>query len=186
MQRSPPRRDDTAYERFSEPTWGESHQHTRDPEPVARAHVHARATEEARMLQTNVGVASPRSGQAEQARTGVLLTEDEVLVRMVAAMDLRDAGFEVIEAGNADEALQILNARADIGALVTDITMPGRRDGADLVRIVRAEFPETRVVVTSGVRANVDADMYFQKPYRREQLVTTLRRLLAVDRATLP
>ena len=62
-------------------------------------------------------------------RPVVLLVEDELLLRMDAAAMVAEAGFEVVEAGDADEAIAILESRRDIGIVFTDIQMPGSMDG---------------------------------------------------------
>jgi CheY-like chemotaxis protein len=54
----------------------------------------------------------------------ILLVEDEVLVRMVAADVLEDAGFTVLESTNAEEALRLLETRSDVQVLFTDVNMP--------------------------------------------------------------
>jgi CheY-like chemotaxis protein len=65
-------------------------------------------------------------------RPVVLIVEDEFLIRMASAEAIRDAGFEVLEAANADEAIGILESRRDIRVVFTDIQMPGSMDGAKL------------------------------------------------------
>jgi CheY-like chemotaxis protein len=64
----------------------------------------------------------------------VLVVEDDGLVRIDAADTLREAGFDVIEAEGADEALKVMASRGDIAVLFTDINMPGRMDGVELAR----------------------------------------------------
>ena len=65
-------------------------------------------------------------------RPVVLLVEDELLLRMDATAMVAEAGFEVVEAGDADEAIAILESRRDIGIVFTDIQMPGSMDGLKL------------------------------------------------------
>ena len=60
----------------------------------------------------------PLSGSASDSRTVLLLVEDEPLVRMFNADVLDDAGFRVVEAANADEAIALFEARPDIRAVV--------------------------------------------------------------------
>src|SRR6476646_6789894 len=62
-------------------------------------------------------------------RPVVLIVEDEFLLRMNAVEMIKEAGFEVVEAGNADEAIAILENRLDIRVVFTDIQMPGSMDG---------------------------------------------------------
>jgi len=62
-------------------------------------------------------------------RPVVLIVEDEFLIRTHAAEVIRDAGFEVAEATNADEAIVLLESRRDIRVVFTDIQLPGSMDG---------------------------------------------------------
>jgi CheY-like chemotaxis protein len=114
----------------------------------------------------------------------VLIVEDEFLLRMNAAEMVGDAGFDVVEAGNADEAIVILEARPDIHVVFTDIQMPGSMDGLKLARFVRGRWPPIKIIATSGF-VNVGKDelpegsRFLPKPYRPEQIVATLRELTA-------
>jgi CheY-like chemotaxis protein len=74
----------------------------------------------------------------------VLVVEDEPLVRMAAVYMIEDAGFEALEAGNADEAVRILEARTDIRIVFTDIDMPGSMDGIKLAAAVRGRVAADR------------------------------------------
>ncbi|SED72306.1 Response regulator receiver domain-containing protein [Bradyrhizobium lablabi] len=66
----------------------------------------------------------------------ILIVEDEFLLRMDSAETLENAEFEVVQAGNADEAMAILQARPAIHVVFTDIQMPGSMDGLKLARFV--------------------------------------------------
>jgi len=81
----------------------------------------------------------------------VLIVEDEFLLRMDAVDMIAAAGFEVVEAGDADEAIDILESRRDITVVFTDIQMPGSMDGLKLARAVRGRWPPTKIVATSGL-----------------------------------
>jgi CheY-like chemotaxis protein len=61
----------------------------------------------------------------------VLVVEDEIILRMFIADSLRDEGYQVLEAGRAEEALTILDAGIEVD-LVTDVRMPGAMDGMGL------------------------------------------------------
>jgi DNA-binding NtrC family response regulator len=82
----------------------------------------------------------------------VVLAEDEHLVRANALEALRDAGFEVLEATHADEAVAAIEAdAAAVGALFTDVQMPGgSMDGMQLAEHTRANWPWIAVVIASG------------------------------------
>lgn len=123
-----------------------------------------------------------RSHDMEQLRPVVLVVEDESLLRMDSAEMIEEAGFEVVQAGNADEAIVILRMRSDIGVVFTDIQMPGSMDGLKLARFVRDRWPPIKIVATSGLVAVGDGDLpdggiFLPKPYRSEQVVATLRAL---------
>ncbi len=75
-------------------------------------------------------------GLSASKRPVVLIVEDEFLLRMDAAEMIEAAGFEVVEAGNADQAVEILESRPDITVVFTDVQMPGSMDGLKLARAV--------------------------------------------------
>lgn len=79
-----------------------------------------------------------------------MVVEDETLVRALSVDELKDAGFDVVEAGSAAEALCVLSEGAAIAVLFTDVNMPGALDGLDLARLVHERWPDVRVIVTSG------------------------------------
>ena len=117
-------------------------------------------------------------------RPVVLIVEDEFLLRMNAAEMIGDAGFNVVEAGNADDAIAILEARPDIRVVFTDIQMPGSMDGLKLAQFVRGRWPPIKIVATSGFVNVGDDDLpegsrFLPKPYRPEQIVAALRELTA-------
>ncbi len=70
------------------------------------------------------------------------------VIRMVASQGLEDAGFEVIEADCAENALEILKTRADVGVLFTDVNMPGALDGLDVARLVHERWPAIQLVLS--------------------------------------
>src|SRR6202142_2887945 len=112
----------------------------------------------------------------------VLIVEDEFLLRLDSAETIESAGFEVIQAANADEAIAILEARPDIHVVFTDIQMPGSMDGLKLARFVRDRWPPIKIVATSG-RVIVgdddlpDGSVFLPKPYRGTEVVATLREM---------
>jgi CheY-like chemotaxis protein len=81
----------------------------------------------------------------------VLIVEDEVLIRMEAVDMIREAGFEVLEAGNADAAIAILERRLDIRVVFTDVQMPGSMDGLKLAAAISSRWPPIKIVATSGL-----------------------------------
>ena len=109
----------------------------------------------------------------------VLVVENDVLLRLVTASNLRDAGFEVIEAANSAEAIRILD-RIPVDVLFSDIDMPGKMDGLALAQWVHQRQVDTTIILTSGGgRPLGDAREYasfLPKPYA----VTDVERLLRI------
>jgi len=89
---------------------------------------------------------------AYMTRPVVLIVEDEILVRLTAVFLLEEAGFATLEAGSADEAIKLLEARKDIQVVFTDINMPGSMDGLRLAHSIRHRWPPVQLVLTSGRR----------------------------------
>ncbi len=112
----------------------------------------------------------------------ILVVEDEVLIRMTLANGLRDEGFTVIEACDADEALVAL-ATASIDLLLTDVRMEGSMDGLDLAVQVRSSLPDLKIVVVSGHLPEDEtqgvADAFVPKPYLTEKLVQRVKAILS-------
>ncbi len=99
---------------------------------------------------------------------------------MHAASILEDAGFTVLEAMNADEAIDLLQTRSDIRVVFTDIDMPGSMDGLKLARVVRDRWPPVELIVTSGHFNIRESDLpergrFFPKPYDATRLVDAIR-----------
>jgi DNA-binding NtrC family response regulator len=114
----------------------------------------------------------------------VLVVEDEMLIRLDIVESLRDEGFSVHEASNADEAIAILIADPDIRVLFTDIDMPGSMDGLKLAAAVRERWPPVKIIVTSGHRHLSDALLpiegrFFDKPYDHSRIVSAMREMVA-------
>jgi CheY-like chemotaxis protein len=83
-------------------------------------------------------------------RLKVLVVENDTLVRLCAAELLDGAGFEVLEAGNAQEALMTLERERGIRVVFTDVDMPPGDDGLQLARTVHRQWPGIRLVITSS------------------------------------
>ena len=121
-------------------------------------------------------------GPREHERPVVLIVEDELLLRIDAAEMIKAAGFEVVEAANADQAIEVLEARRDITVVFTDIQMPGSMDGLKLARAVRGRWPPIKIVATSG-RLNVgemdlpEGGRFLPKPYSHAEVARLLREL---------
>jgi CheY-like chemotaxis protein len=119
---------------------------------------------------------------APESPIAVLVVEDEFLVRLAAAAALDHAGFEVVQAGSAEEALPLLTQRADIAVLFTDINMPGRMNGLDLAFEVRRRWPAIGLLVTSSTRPSdlkmLGGARFLAKPYLADELVAGVTALI--------
>jgi CheY-like chemotaxis protein len=82
-------------------------------------------------------------------RTPILVAEDEAMLRLITVEVLQDAGFEVFEAADGAEALDVLKANPAIELLVSDIKMP-RMDGYALVEAGLAFRPKLKVLLMTG------------------------------------
>jgi CheY-like chemotaxis protein len=119
-------------------------------------------------------------------RPVILIVEDDFLIRMNAAEMIADAGFNVVEAASADEAIVILENRLDITVVFTDIQMPGSMDGLKLAAAIRGRWPPIKIVATSGIVEVRKVDLpeggrFLPKPYNYAQIVGTLRELTGVQ-----
>jgi two-component system, response regulator PdtaR len=113
----------------------------------------------------------------------VLIVEDEILVRLTAVLLLEEAGFATLEAGSADEAIKLLEARKDIQVVFTDINMPGSMDGLRLAHAIRNRWPPVQLVLTSGRLRIRNEDLpergiFLGKPYSGAELVQAVRSLV--------
>jgi CheY-like chemotaxis protein len=108
----------------------------------------------------------------------VLVVEDEFLVRDFLQSELEEAGYDVILADNADAAIVILEARADIHLVFTDIDMPGSMDGLKLAACVRDRWPPIHIIITTGNarprEIPVNA-LFIPKPYLGHAVVNAVR-----------
>jgi CheY-like chemotaxis protein len=87
---------------------------------------------------------------ATERNSTVLVVEDEILIRLLIGDELRASGFLVLEAANAEEAMDLLHSGQRIDAVVSDVNMPGSMDGIALTTFVRATLPEIKIIVASG------------------------------------
>ena len=120
----------------------------------------------------------------------VLVVEDEPLVRMTAVDELDDAGFPVLEAKNADEALAVLEAHSDeVQVLFTDVDMPGSMNGMALAEQVYRRWPHVLLLISSGhARPRPDEipdhGHFLPKPYRAATLVRHITQMMQTLRGS--
>jgi CheY-like chemotaxis protein len=116
----------------------------------------------------------------------ILLVEANALTRMAVAGYLRECGYQVAEADGAAEAKRLLQAGAAPQVAFIDLDVSGEFDGFGLAQWIRAERPDVKVLLTSGVRrtAKTAGDLcehgpHLAKPYEHSDLESQIRRLLA-------
>jgi len=116
----------------------------------------------------------------------ILVVEDEPLLRLDLAHELRSHGFDVVEAARAAEAIAVLEARdLHIDLLCTDVQMPGEMDGLDLARWTIEHRPDVTVSITSGSATAIakallicPPELVFPKPADPPGMVRAFRRIL--------
>lgn len=113
----------------------------------------------------------------------VLVVEDEPLIRFTTLDALEEVGHQVLEAGNADEAMVLFRNRSDINIVFTDVNMAGSMDGIQLAQRIRAIRPSIGIIITSGV-VNLDPmllptnTVFLPKPYRHDILLSSIHEMM--------
>ena len=129
---------------------------------------------------------SPNTSLSHGSET-VLLVEDEISVRRLAASVLRKYGYIVHEAGDGVEALQLLSSdhSPKLDLIISDMIMP-RMGGKELLERVRMKLPEVKVLLVSGYTDDALADhgalgpgiSFLEKPFSPKQLAQRVREVL--------
>ena len=106
----------------------------------------------------------------------ILVVEDDILLSLDTSEALEDAGYDVIAAANADEAIKVLETRNDIRTIFTDINMPGSMDGLKLAAAVRDRWPPVNIIITTGMKAPTSDKLpansiFIAKPYRNDKVL---------------
>ena len=113
----------------------------------------------------------------------ILFVEDETLIRMEIAQYLRDCGYQVHEAANADEAIEALQSKFAIDLVFTDINLPGGMNGLDLAAWTLENRPGVKVLITTGdpERTDIPDAMgpILAKPYTGRDLLERVKQALA-------
>ena len=116
----------------------------------------------------------------------ILVVEDEFLIRLILAEELEDAGFQVKQANDGDEASRLLHSlQPPVSVLVRDIHMPGGRWGLDLAAEVHRQMPNVPVILTTGrpdalMNVKLAKGQYLiRKPYMPSEVIACIKRALA-------
>ena len=110
----------------------------------------------------------------------VLIVEDDELVRELGVELLSDAGFQVLEATNGEEALSLLESNPNVRVLFTDINMPGPLDGITLASVAALQWPHLAIIIGSGNvlprSGGLPRGMVFiRKPYDPDSVIRLIR-----------
>jgi CheY-like chemotaxis protein len=105
------------------------------------------------------------------------------VLRMRAVDMVEDAGYTVLEALDAAEAVAILESRSDVALMCTDIQMPGQMDGLGLAHAVHARWPAIRIIVVSGQLSLPNIDLpprsrFLGKPLDAGEVITEMRDMI--------
>ncbi len=119
-------------------------------------------------------------------RQRILVVEDELLIRFMVCEHLRDAGYDTVEACSADEAIAMLASPVLIDLVITDVRMPGSRDGLGLLAFIRGALPRLPVIVMSGhlepgFALVGGATQFIAKPFKLSAVVDAVRAALGKD-----
>jgi len=132
---------------------------------------------------------APSFSDAPRAHGGelILLVDNEPLIRMVAAEQLEELGYSVIEAADAQSALKILNSPSIINLLITDVGLPGGMNGRQLADAARVARPALEVLFITGYAENavlnhghLDQGMHvLTKPFQMDTFPRRVKSLIA-------
>lgn len=118
----------------------------------------------------------------------ILVVEDEPIIRLGLVSLIEDEGYDVVEAGSADQAIMRLSADTEIRLVVTDVDMPGTMDGIRLAHHVRNRWPPVHLLVISGKVGVKPSELptgvrFMSKPYQEPHLIGAIKALLETGAA---
>jgi CheY-like chemotaxis protein len=125
-----------------------------------------------------------KEGSNPLGKTVILVVEDEAIIRLATTQLLEDAGYAVLQACDADIAIQILERRKDVSAVFTDIRMPGSLDGLKLVHAIKDRWPPIHLLVASGLGVPNETEFpkmarFLRKPYAPKHVLKALDELFS-------
>jgi DNA-binding NtrC family response regulator len=123
--------------------------------------------------------------QPTEDKPGILIVEDEVLIRLTLADYVQECGFKVFEAADATEAIEILQSDQAIDVVFTDVNLSGEMNGFGLAGWVRSNGPDVAFIVTSGDLRMITAakelcehHSFVSKPYDLTAVVRQIRSII--------
>jgi PAS domain S-box-containing protein len=132
------------------------------------------------------------SSPIQGGNEAVLVVEDDALVRKYVVTQIDSLGYTTLQAGNAAEALRLIDSGAAIDLLFTDVIMPGAMNGRQLVDAALRQRPSLKTLFTSGYTENAivhhgrldSGVLLLVKPYRKLELARMIR--MALDNGHAP
>jgi CheY-like chemotaxis protein len=116
----------------------------------------------------------------------VLVVEDNAIIRMGAVDLVFGAGYEALQACDADEAIRIMETRDDVDLVFTDVDMPGTMDGIKLSHYIRSRWPPVKLIIASGATILDESSLplgsrFFPKPYNDHTIIDAMALLLSAE-----
>jgi len=135
-------------------------------------------------LQFNWSIDMMTNAMTNKPAPVILVVEDDPFLRMLTVEFVNEAGFETLEACDADQAIAILESKSKIAVLFTDINMPGSMDGLQLARVVTKRWPTIEILIASGHVRLRQADLlpngrFLGKPYPAATMIAELHSLVS-------
>ena len=135
---------------------------------------------------TSISQVEKQVNSMNNDRAVVLVVEDSSIIRMGAVNLVLSAGYEALEAKDADDAIRVLEPRNDIDLVFTDVQMPGTMDGIKLSHYIRDRWPPVKIIVASGRAILEESSLpegssFFSKPYNDHAITDMMTRMLSSD-----
>lgn len=123
---------------------------------------------------------------SDECAATILVVEDEFLIRFMVSDELRDSGLCVVEASNADEALEIVHSGLTVDLIFSDVRMPGSMDGLELLAHLQDLSSAIPVIITSGhllpnEALQRGAIKFLVKPYTGADAADLIKSVLATS-----
>jgi DNA-binding response OmpR family regulator len=114
-------------------------------------------------------------------RYRIMIVQDDFLLRMETAADLRQWGYDVVEAFSEAEARRALHADRRIALVLLDVNVGRDQSGVELARWIKGHHPETKLLLVAAVAPMADGIPVLDKPYRPLDLLQHIDALLTVQ-----
>ena len=121
--------------------------------------------------------------EADRRPVAIIVVDVDRVVRMVTTDMLEDTGFRVLEAHNAQEAMDLLERHGDVRLMISGYTLPGQIDGFRLAHLVHDRWPGISIIITSGGPSRTEDELpagarLVRKPYRFYDLLSEIEGMI--------